>query len=178
MKRARPLIAAAAAILAAGCTASAPPATRPSAKPPAPGTPARLAARSPCPVTRPIPHAPPPAKNLNDALPVPYGWYGNAALMVAIPTREVIPAEADPQGHGEWGTKFPWWRAIHGKLTITAHRLDGPSAGFHGQIPAGYGTIGFIPSGLIWPEPGCWQVTGTVSGQSLTIVLRVQSVHS
>jgi hypothetical protein len=113
---------------------------------------------------------------------VPYisGWYGNAALSVGVPTGGVLPAL---RAYGtpwpdEWGTKFPWWRGIPGTLAITARRLDGPSAGFHTQIPDGYGTIGFVPSELIWPAPGCWQVTGTISGRSLTFVTRVEETQA
>jgi hypothetical protein len=115
-------------------------------------------------------------------LPVPYihGWYGNTALWVGVPAGGVLPAER-PYGTpwpDEWGTKFPWWRMIAGTLTVTARRLDGPSAGFHAEVPDGYGPIGFVPSGLIWPAPGCWQVTGKVAGRSLTFVTRVRTVHS
>jgi hypothetical protein len=114
-------------------------------------------------------------------LPVPYirGWYGNAALWVGVPTDGVLPAQ---RAYGtpwprEWYTKFPWWRAIAGTLTVTAHRLDGPSAGFHADVPGGYGPVGFVPSGLIWPGPGCWRVTGTVARRSLTFVTRVQAMN-
>lgn len=117
-------------------------------------------------------------KHLKDALPVPYGWYGNAALWVAVPADGVLPAMLTSQWPGEWGTKFPWWRLIAGDLTITARSLGGPDGEFHGEVPSGYGKTGFIPSGLIWPKLGCWQVTGTVDGHSLTLVMRVQAVSS
>ena len=61
--------------------------------------------------------------------------------------------------------------------TITARRLHGPGTGFHAEIPEGYGQIGFIPSGLIWPAPGCWQVTGTIAGRSLTFVTQVKTIR-
>jgi hypothetical protein len=179
MKRAGRLAVVVAALTAASCTAGTPPTVPLSAKPSAPSSPAHLAAGAPCPVTRPTPHASPPT---SPPLPVPYlhGWYGNAALSVGVPTGGVLPAE---RSYGtpwprEWGTKFPWWRLIAGTLTITARRLDGSSAGFHSQVPDGYGGIGFVPSGLFWPAPGCWQVTGTVARHSLTFVARVRAVHS
>jgi len=80
----------------------------------------------------------------------------------------------------EWGTKFPWWPAVRGKLTITGRRLDGPSTGFHGQVasPAQVGKARFVPSGLIWPAPGCWQVTGTIAGHSLTFVAWVKTTDA
>jgi hypothetical protein len=171
----RVLIGVAAAVVAAGCTAGPPRSA--SAHP---GRSARhVAAVLGCPVTRPLPHASPPTA---PPLPVPYihGWYGNDALWIAVPAGGVLPAE-HPYGTAwpsEWGTKFPWWRVTPGQLTISARRLDGPSAEFHAEVPSGYGARGFSPSGLIWPSPGCWQVTGTVAGRSLTFVTRVEIVRS
>jgi hypothetical protein len=176
MMRAAHLVAVA-AIMAASCTASAPSAATPRTKSSPGSSPGRLAAGAPCRVTRPISHASPPAQMAAiPPLPVPYihGWYGNSALWVGVPTGGVLPAQRDYQWPREWGTKFPWWRAIPGKLTITARRLDGPSAGFHGEVPDGYGRFGFVPSDLVWPKPGCWQVTGTIAGRSLTFVTRVK----
>jgi len=179
MKHAGAALALAAAFLTAGCTGSAPSSAAPGAKPSMAGSPHRLSAQARCPVTRPMTDASPPAL---PPLPVPYihGWYGNAALWVGVPTGGVLSAMrpyGTPWPH-EWGTKFPWWRVLAGKLTITARRLDGPSAGFHAEVPDGYGATGFVPSGLIWPAPGCWQVTGTVAGRSLTFVTRVVTADS
>jgi hypothetical protein len=50
--------------------------------------------------------------------------------------------------------------------------------GFQGQVPGGYGDFGFTPSGLLWPAPGCWQVTGTIAGHSLTFVTLVKFVKA
>ena len=50
--------------------------------------------------------------------------------------------------------------------------------GFQGQVPGGYGDFAFTPSGLLWPAPGCWQVTGTIAGHSLTIVTLVKFVKA
>jgi hypothetical protein len=144
------------------------------------GSPARQAVRARCPVTQPIAHAAPPARMHAPAVlrtPDLPGWYGNAALWVGVPPHGILPAERVP-GTPFWGTKFPWWRAIPGTLTITARKLDGPSAGFHANVPTGYTTLGFAPSGLYWPSPGCWQVTGTVSHHSLSIVMSVQATRS
>jgi hypothetical protein len=118
-----------------------------------------LAAPASCPVTRPLSDASPPARlhAINNFTYYLHGWYGNAALWVGMPVRGILPA-GRPYGTpwaSEWGTKFPWWPVIAGTLTITARRLDGPSAGFHSQV-AGLSSIGkahFIPSGLVWPTP-------------------------
>jgi hypothetical protein len=65
-----------------------------------------------------------------------------------------------PDGYGtpwaasQWGTKFPWWRVIPGKLTITEHRLGGSATGFHAVVADvhGYGEAGFTPSALYWSK--------------------------
>jgi hypothetical protein len=129
-----------------------------------------------CPVTRSRPDVRPPAPVNPDALvpgPVPFvrDWYGNNALWVGLPPTGVLPADSTPQG---LSTKFPWWRVLPGRLTIRAQRLDGPAGAFSADVPAGYGDLGFQPSGLKWPMTGCWRVTGAVHGTSLTFVVWVQ----
>lgn len=177
MTRAGQLVAIAAVVLAAGCTAGAHTIARPSAKPPAVSSPTHLAVPASCPVTRPIPHASPPRQlhAINNFASYLHGWYGTTAIWVGVPVQGILPAlrpYGTPWAARDWGTKFVWWPVIPGKLTITARRLDGPSAGFHGQVaePGSIGKAHFIPSGLLWPGPGCWQVTGTVAGHSLTFV--------
>jgi hypothetical protein len=188
MKRAGQLVVAAAAILAASCTAGVPSAATPSARPSAASSPAHIAAPASCPVTRPVPHASPPVRlhAIDNFTYYLHGWYGNTALWVGVPIRGVLPAGrpyGTPWAATEWGTKFPWWPVIPGKFTITARRLDGPSAGFHSQAahrahPLSDGKSYFMPSGLYWPAPGCWQVTGTIAGHSLTFVAWVRMVSS
>lgn len=184
MKRVGQVVAMAAAVLTAGCTAGAPSAG-PSRRHPEARPPAHRAVPASCPVTRPIPHTAPPAQlhAIDNFTYYLHGWYGNTALWVGVPIQGVLPAGhpyGTPQAANRWGTKFPWWPVLPGRLTIIAHRLDGPSAGFRSQV-TGLSSIGkahFIPSSLLWPAPGCWQVTGTVSGHSLTFVAWVRTVPS
>jgi hypothetical protein len=170
-------LAAVAAIMAASCTASVPSAAPSTTKSFLGSSPARLAAGAPCPVTRPTPHASPPAQMAAiPPLPVPYihGWHGNFALWMGVPTGGVLPAQRDYQWPGEWGTKFPWWRAIPGTLTITARRLDGPSAGFHGEstfyAQADDGAVWSGPYGVLVPyhafNDWCWDL-GVSPGLSI-----------
>ena len=183
MKRAAPLVAVAAAIMTASCTTGAPSAATPSTGPPAASSPAHLAVPVSCPVTRPLLHrSPPPHLHaINNFTYYLHGWYGNTVLWVGVPVHGVLPAArpyGTPWAASKWGTKFPWWPVLPGHLTITARRLDGPSAGFRSQVtgPARIGKAGFLPSGLYWPAPGCWQVIGTISGQSLTFVAWVKTI--
>ena len=82
----------------------------------------------------------------------------------------------DPDG--TLGMKWPWWRGTRGPLTIEGRRLDGPAGPLRASIPAGYGQTGFQSSGLMFPTPGCWEVTGRVGAESLTFVTRAVKVDA
>jgi len=77
---------------------------------------------------------------------------------------------------GSLSMKFAWHRGVRGALTIDGRRLDGPAPPLRAQIPAGYGDIGFQPTGLNFPTPGCWEVTGHVGAASLTFITRVVKI--
>ena len=96
MKRAGLLVATAAAILTASCTAGVPSAGRPSTRPPAASSPADLAAPASCPVTRPLQHAVPPLqlRAIDNFTYYLHGWYGNTALWVGVPVLGILPAGA------------------------------------------------------------------------------------
>lgn len=77
---------------------------------------------------------------------------------------------------GALGMKFPWWRGVSGRLRIEGKRLDAPSAPLRAEVPDGYGNYGFQATYIIFPTPGCWQVTGHVGVASLTFVTRVVKI--
>jgi hypothetical protein len=79
---------------------------------------------------------------------------------------------------GALGMKWGWRRAVRGQLRIEGRRLDEPAPPLRAQIPAGYGDFGFQSSALIFPTPGCWEVTGRVGTASLTFVTLVQRIGS
>jgi hypothetical protein len=123
------------------------------------GTPVGLA----CPVTRPDPPLlPPPAVVGGTVLGANQIWYGNEALWLILP--------ADGVAHSG---KVQWWRTATGSLAITGRRLDGPAPPLAAQIPDGYGETGFQATGLDFPTPGCWEVTGTVAQRALRFVVAV-----
>ena len=94
-------------------------------------------------------------------------WYGNDALWVRLSTTGVVPA--DPG----LSVKFPWWRAVPGKLTLSGHLVGG--AGTMTPVVAhGYGNVGFQVTGMRFSAPGCWAVTGKVQDKTLTVVVWVQ----
>jgi len=77
---------------------------------------------------------------------------------------------------GSLQMKFPWWRGVRGSLTIDGRRLDAPGSRLRARIPSGYRDSGFQATGLIFPTPGCWEVTGRVGEASLTFVVVVVKI--
>jgi hypothetical protein len=63
---------------------------------------------------------------------------------------------------GGLGMKFGWTRGVPGKLTVSGRRLDGAAPPLMSEMNSGYGDIGFQASYLIFPTPGCWEVTAKV----------------
>ena len=110
------------------------------------------------------------------------GFYGNHALAVALswPSGIVV---FEPGGagsvlpDGSLSMKFGWLRIARGPLTITGRRLDQRARPLRAQIPAGYGDVGFQATALIFPTPGCWEVTGRVGDTKLTFVTEVIEVE-
>jgi hypothetical protein len=105
------------------------------------------------------------------------GNYGNDALVTGLwPDGTVVFKPGGPGfvlDDGALSMKFPWWRLRKGELTIEGRRLDGDAPPLRARIPCCYST-GFQATSLIFPTPGCWEVTGRVGDGSLTFVTRVQ----
>ena len=113
---------------------------------------------------------------------LPGGNYGNELLATALwPDGKVIFKPGGPGSVLEDGAlemKFPWfWRGVEGKLTLEGRRLDGAAPPLRAFIPVNrmYGH-GFQPSSLIFPTPGCWEVTGRVGDASVTFVTQVVKI--
>jgi len=77
---------------------------------------------------------------------------------------------------GALGMKFGWMRGVSGKLKIEGRRLDGEAPPLRSEVPEGYGDRGFQVSYLIFPTPGCWEVTGRVGDSSVTFVTKVEKI--
>jgi hypothetical protein len=77
---------------------------------------------------------------------------------------------------GSLAMKWGWRRAVRGQLRIDGRRLDEPAPSLRADIPAGYGDFGFQSSALIFPTPGCWEVTGRVGKATLTFVTLVRRI--
>jgi hypothetical protein len=112
--------------------------------------------------------------------------YGNAHLrahlywphgMLAAGVRPDGEAMAIINPDGSISAKLGWWRGVPGKLRITGRRLYVSAPPLKGDVPDGYGSFGFVPSGLTFPAVGCWQVTGKVRQASLTFVVKVSKLR-
>ncbi len=98
--------------------------------------------------------------------------YGSDALVVALPNDGTLHP-SDPSRGLAGGVKFAWDRIAHGQLVNATKRLDAVSVAQAAEVPAGYGDTGFQPSGLNFPSPGCWQVSGTLGAKTVTFVVTV-----
>jgi hypothetical protein len=115
----------------------------------------------------------PPGTSAGDVVPGT-SVYGNGKLRVTLAMNGVIVVSRDfvrPDGSIWW--KFPWWRRVHGSLTITGRRLDAPAPPLKPYLPSGYGDFGFQASRVTFPSEGCWQITGTIGHASLSFVTLV-----
>src|SRR5579864_7882368 len=98
---------------------------------------------------------PEPSIHGNSALSVILGWPGGTVTFEPGGPGFVLK-------DGSLSMKFPWHRGVHGQLTIVGRRLDATAPPMRADIPSGYGDIGFQATALIFPSPGCWEVTGRV----------------
>jgi hypothetical protein len=128
----------------------------------------------PCAVTQPNGKGPPP-QNLNH-------FYGNDSLAVDLWPDGTIVFKPDGGGFvkrdGSLGMKFAWWRGVRGELTIDGRRLDKSIASRPRaeSQPRAYPEMEWLPTYLIFPTPGCWEVTGRIGTASLTFVTRVVKI--
>jgi hypothetical protein len=107
------------------------------------------------------------------------GWLANESLKVLPPEGALV---FKPGGSGfvdydgGLGVKWPWIRVKEGRLLVGGRRLDGDAPAARAYISDGYGLVGFQPTYLVFPTPGCWEITGAVSGSTLTFVVEVELV--
>jgi len=97
--------------------------------------------------------------------------FGTSALSTDLQPGAFVASDA--LFDGSVAEKWPWTRGVRGILAITGRRLDGPASPLRSWIVDGYGDAGFQATDLIFPTPGCWEVTGRVDDASLTFVVHV-----
>ncbi len=125
---------------------------------------AHIADVDPCPITHPNGSAPPGETGFN---------HGNGRLWVALWGSNVY-VDA-PAADGLIHVKLGWWRGVPGQVAIEGRRLDG-SGTFTDPPLEGYGETGFQPTGVTFPAPGCWEVTGRAGDASLSFVTLVIAI--
>lgn len=106
--------------------------------------------------------------------------HGNALISTDLwPDGTVVFRPGGPgfvTADGALSMKWGWRRGVRGPLRIDGRRLDESAPPLRADIPEGYGDFGFQSSALIFPTPGCWEVTGRVGTASLTFVTLVQRI--
>lgn len=97
-------------------------------------------------------------------------FYGNGKLWVAMWWQHgVIRAGMDagvPQPGGV-SIKTPWVQGpdANGELQIFGSRLDRPAPAINQEEGRGQG---FHPTGIVYPTPGCWQISSQAGSTALT----------
>ena len=105
--------------------------------------------------------------------------YGNEALQVVLPQNGKFVFQPGGPGFvdhdGALGIKIGWERLKKGQLRVGGRKLNGPAPPARAYI-YDYGDIGFQPMYLVFPTPGCWEITGAVANTSLTFVVLVEKI--
>lgn len=106
-------------------------------------------------------------------------FYGNEYLEAGIPPDGKLVFRPGGPGFvdrdGALGIKVPWNRLTPGRLNVGGRRLDGEAGPARAYI-YDYGDTGFQPTYLVFPSPGCWEITGRVGDRTLSFVVLVEKV--
>jgi hypothetical protein len=106
--------------------------------------------------------------------------FGNAQVSVGPwPDGTVVFKPGGPgfiTRDGSLGMKFPWRRGISGQLKIEGRRVDALAPPLRSEVSSGYGDRGFQATYIIFPTPGCWEVTGRVGDAKVTFITRVVKI--
>jgi len=124
-----------------------------------------------CSVTKPNGDTPPGQSPSAD-------YYGNGALWTVLYPEGVVFRPGGPGfvlPDGALQMKFPWWRKGKDKLTITGRRLDASAPPLRAEVGQS-SDIHMVPTYIIFPTAGCWEVTGRVGDTSLVFITRVVKI--
>jgi len=123
------------------------------------------------------------AATVSERCPVTFpqgGMYGNTALRVALPAGGKFVFKPGGPGFidrdGALGIKFAWDRLMPGRLFVGGRRLDGSAAPARSYMSPSVDEIGAQGTYLVFPTPGCWEITGRVGDAKLTFVLLVEKI--
>ena len=129
-----------------------------------------------CPVT------PGPDEIFGAPLPKGKNWYGSESLAVKLPTDGIWPTTIS----GDLiAVKLFWWSVgfeagMESNLTVDILSLNGKTV----RAKVGKPTNAYAESlggwtmltGIDFPDPGCWQISGAYLGQILTFVVETVDV--
>jgi hypothetical protein len=74
---------------------------------------------------------------------------------------------------GALGIKFGWRRPPGSALIVGGRRLDADAPPARAYMNDGYRDEDGQPIYLVFPTPGCWQITGRAGDRSLTFIVQV-----
>jgi hypothetical protein len=107
-------------------------------------------------------------------------FYGNESIAIEVgPEGRTIVFEPGGPGFvlpdGALQYKFLWAKAPF-PMTIEGKRLDAPAPPLRSRVSEDQAYENFQPSSLIFPTPGCWEITGRVGVSALTFVVKVVKI--
>lgn len=121
---------------------------------------------------------------LEPPLPKSENWYGSEALAVQLPPAGTWPTTASG---ALIAVKLLWWSAgfrsgMESNLNVTIRELSGAkvTAAISKPTNAHAASLGgwTMLTGIDFPQPGCWEITGRYLGQSLSFVVETVNVAS
>jgi hypothetical protein len=109
------------------------------------------------------------------------GIFGNDSLAAVLPYDGKFIFKPNGPGFldqdGGLGIKVGWELRKKGSLSVTGRRLDGVAAPVRAYIHRTYDDyLGGMSIFLIFPTPGCWEITGSVADGTLKFVVQVEKI--
>lgn len=109
------------------------------------------------------------------------GSYSNDSLAVVLwAGSKFVFAPGDPgfvDRDGSLGVKVGWELRKRGTLFVTGRRLDSDAPPVRAYISRSYDDyVGGMSLFLVFPTPGCWEITGRVADGRLTFVALIEKI--
>jgi hypothetical protein len=106
-------------------------------------------------------------------------FYGNESVATTLWPDGTITFRPGGPGFvladGALQMKFLWAKARL-PMTIEGRRLDAPAPPLRSDVNHAFDSEDFQPSALIFPTPGCWEVTSHVGRSALAFVTKVVKI--
>lgn len=143
-----------------------------------------------CPVTVPGVDAFTPAEATPDDPPSVYDvvWFGTPDLWTIVNQKGEVWRDLPRGANGTLTERTFWWSENYsadnpGEITLTAEQIGGAGLRYENSRRAGAGFSPFMTQpthesvtvmGLALPDPGCWRVTASYKGATLSYVVWVE----